>query len=83
MMNINGYFAESKNVLNLIGVVSMTNLNQLELQNLRHMIGGHDTVAKKLDYYAQQCTDQTIAEMFRKDAQDARNSKQNLMGFLQ
>ena len=83
MMNINGYFAESINVLNLIGVVSMANLNQLELQNLRHMIVGHDTVAKKLDYYAQQCTDQTIAEMFRKDAQDARNSKQNLMGFLQ
>ena len=61
----------------------MANINQLELQNLCHMIGAHDTIAKKLDYYAQQCSDQNIAEMFRKDAQDARNSKQNLMGYLQ
>lgn len=61
----------------------MANINQVELQNLRHMIGAHDTIAKKLDYYAQQSSDQTIAEMFRKDAQDARTSKQNLMGYLQ
>jgi len=60
----------------------MANLNQLELQNLRHMIGGHSTIAVKLDYYASQCTDPTLAEMLRKDAQDARDSKQKLMNFL-
>ena len=60
----------------------MPNLNELELQNLRHLIGAHDTIATKLDYYAQQCTDPAIIGQLQKDAQDARNNKQNLMSFL-
>ncbi|MGM9926452.1 MAG: hypothetical protein ACI35P_00740 [Bacillus sp. (in: firmicutes)] len=61
----------------------MPYLNELELQNLRHLISAHGTIATKLDYYAQQCTDPTIIQMLRKDAQDARNNKQRLMSFLQ
>lgn len=60
----------------------MPNLNELELQNLRHLIGAHGTIATKLDYYSQQCTDPAIVQMLRKDAQDARNNKDNLMKFL-
>ena len=60
----------------------MPNLNQLELQNLRHMIGGHGTLANKLDDYAKQCTDPAIVALLQKDAQDARNTKQTLMSFL-
>ncbi|WP_455661328.1 hypothetical protein [Pradoshia sp.] len=60
----------------------MPNLNELELQNLRHLIGGHGTIANKLDYYAQQVTDPAIAEQLRNDAQDARKNKENLMTFL-
>lgn len=63
-------------------MIYLANLNKLELQNLRHLIGGHATIATKLDYYAQQCTDQAIIEMLRKDAQDARSNKEKLMGFL-
>ncbi len=61
---------------------NMAQLNELELQNLRHMIGGHDTLANKLDSYAQSCTCPQLKQMLQNDAQDARNTKQQLMGFL-
>ncbi|CEQ21682.1 hypothetical protein [Paraclostridium sordellii] len=57
-------------------------LNQLELQNLRHLIGTHCTIEKKLNDYAQKCTDPELVQMLTKDAQDAKNSKENLMKFL-
>lgn len=60
----------------------MANLNKLELQNLRHLIGAHCTIEKKLNYYAEQCTDSTLKQMLQKDAQDAKASKDKLMGFL-
>ncbi|KAJ53332.1 hypothetical protein BD780_003278 [Clostridium tetanomorphum] len=60
----------------------MSNLNLLELQNLRHLIGAHETIANKLDAYANQCSDQQIVQMLQTDAQDSRNSKQKLMSFL-
>ncbi|MDM5190643.1 hypothetical protein QUF99_25935 [Bacillus sp. DX4.1] len=60
----------------------MPNLTELELENLRHIIGGHGTVANKLDQYAQQCTDPQLKQMLQQDAQAARNTKQQLMSFL-
>jgi hypothetical protein len=61
----------------------MTNLNQMELQNLRHLIGSHGTIANKLDAMAQQCQDPQISQMLKTDAEDARQNKQKLMTFLQ
>ncbi|AIY79319.1 hypothetical protein FDC50_06925 [Clostridium botulinum] len=60
----------------------MANLNQLELQNLRHLIGAHCTIEKKLECYSQQCTDPTLKEMLKKDSEDAKASKAKLMEFL-
>jgi hypothetical protein len=60
----------------------MTQLNQMELQNLRHLIGAHGTIANKLDVMSQQCQDSNISQMLKEDAQDARQSKQKLMTFL-
>ncbi len=60
----------------------MANLNELELQNLRHTIGGHETCATKLDTYAQQCQDPQIKQMLQQHAQSARQTKQQLMSFL-
>ncbi|WLD91650.1 hypothetical protein [Alkalihalobacillus sp. AL-G] len=57
-------------------------LSELELQNLRHLIGGHETTANKLEAYAQQCTDPQLKQMLQKDAQDAKAHKQQLMTFL-
>ncbi|RSK25792.1 hypothetical protein EJF36_02150 [Bacillus sp. HMF5848] len=60
----------------------MSHLNELELQNLRHMIGGHETLATKLDTYAQQCHDPQIKNMLQRHAQSARQTQQQLMSFL-
>lgn len=57
-------------------------LNQQELQNLRHLIGSHETAYQKLSTYAQQATDPKIKQMFQKSAQEAQNTKQKLMSFL-
>ena len=45
----------------------MANLNILELHNLRHLIGAHSTIEKKLECYSEQCTDPTLKNMLKKD----------------
>jgi hypothetical protein len=60
----------------------LAQINQQELENLRHLIGAHDTGAKKLEDYAQQCQDPEIQQMFQQSAQRAKQTKQKLMGFL-
>ena len=60
----------------------MADLNQLELQHIRHLVGAHGTVANKLDAMSQQCTDPQLKQMLQDDAKDAKNSKQKLMTFL-
>ena len=61
----------------------MSQLNQIELQNLRHLIGAHDTAYQKMQSYAQQATDPQVKAFFQKSAQDAQNTKQQLLSFLQ
>lgn len=60
----------------------MAQLNQQELENLRHLIGSHETGAQKLEAYAQQCNDQEIKQMFQQSANSARQTKQKLLSFL-
>lgn len=60
----------------------MADLNQLELQHLRHLIGAHETVSQKLNTYSSQAADPQIKQIFTKSAQDALNTKQKLMSFL-
>ncbi|MBO5143237.1 MAG: hypothetical protein J6C46_09695 [Clostridia bacterium] len=60
----------------------MPRLNEVELQNVRHLIGAHDTSYQKLTSYAENCTDPQIKQMFQQSAQDALNTKQKLIGFL-
>jgi len=60
----------------------MSQLNQVELQNLRHLIGAHDTAYQKMQTYAQQSTDPQIKTYFEKSAQDAQKTKQQLLSFL-
>ena len=57
-------------------------LNQMELQNLRHLIYSHETAHQKMTTYAQQAVDPQVKQMFQKSAQDAMNTKQKLMSFL-
>ena len=60
----------------------MQDLNQAELQQLRHLIGAHETAYQKLNTYSSQAVDPQIKQMFTKSAQDALNTKQKLMSFL-
>lgn len=60
----------------------MADLTQVELQNLRHLIGAHETAYNKLNDYAKNCVDPQIKQTFTKSAQDALNTKQKLMTFL-
>ena len=61
----------------------MANLSELELQNLRHLIGGYDTTHCKLNEYASACEDKQVKQFFEKGAQTAMDNKNTLMGFLQ
>ena len=61
----------------------MPDLSQVELQHLRHLIGAHETTYQKLNTYAGQAVDPQIKQIFTKSAQDALNTKQKLMSFLE
>ncbi len=61
----------------------MSQLNQSELQNLRHLIGAHDTAHQKMQSYAMHAQDPQVKAFFEKCAQDAQSTKQQLMSFLQ
>jgi len=60
----------------------MANLTQIELQNLRHLIGSHETAYQKLSTYAQNATDPQVKDFFERSAQSAQNTKQKLISFL-
>ena len=55
----------------------------MELQNLRHLIGEHDTAIQKLTEYAQQAQDPQLKQMLQQSTQSAQDTKQQLMSFLQ
>ena len=68
-------------VLYDIGMV-MSNISELELQNLRHLIGGFETTHCKLQQYATEAQDPQIKQFFDKGAKSAMENKQQLMKFL-
>ncbi len=61
----------------------MSNISELDLQNLRHLLGGYDTTRAKMQEYANQATDPQIKQFFEKGAKSAMDNKQQLMKFLQ
>ena len=61
----------------------MNQISELDLQNLRHLIGGYSTTHCKMQAYAQQATDPGVQQFFQKSAQSAMQSKQQLLQFLQ
>lgn len=61
----------------------MANLSELDLQNLRHLIGGYDTTHCKMKEYAEGASDTNVKQFFEKGAKSAMENKQQLMKFLQ
>lgn len=60
----------------------MAELSVLDLQNLRHLIGGYDTSHCKMSEYANQTNDAEIKKLFQDAANSAMQNKQELMKFL-
>lgn len=61
----------------------VANLSELELQNLRHLMGGYDVTHCKMKEYASCATDTQIKQFFEKGAKSAMENKTQLMKFLQ
>lgn len=61
----------------------MSNISELDLQNLRHLIGGYDTTHCKMQEYAKASTDSQVKQFFEKGARSAMDNKEQLMKFLQ
>lgn len=61
----------------------MSNISELELQNLRHLIGGYNTTHCKMQEYAKCASDEQVKQFFEKGAKSAMENKQQLMKFLQ
>lgn len=42
----------------------MSNLSELDLQNLRHLITGYETCGEKMSCYAKEATDPEVKKFF-------------------
>lgn len=60
----------------------MANLSELDLQNLRHLMGGYDVTHCKMKEYAECASDAKVKQFFEKGAQSAMQNKQQLMDYL-
>lgn len=60
----------------------MATISELELQNLRHLIGGFDTSKCKMEEYSAQTQDTNLKQFFSQAAKSAEQNKQQLMKFL-
>lgn len=65
-----------------LGGNHMSNLSELDLQNLRHLMGGYDVTHCKMKEYAQCASDTKVKQFFEKGAQSAMQNKQQLMEYL-
>lgn len=61
----------------------MANLNEIELQNLRHLLQFGESDLEKYKSYAENSQDQSIKQFFQKSAQSCEKNKQTLLQFLQ
>ena len=61
----------------------MPGLNQLELQELRHLIGAEECAGKQLGLFAQNCQDPQLRAYLQDAATKAAQSSRTLLGFLQ
>lgn len=60
----------------------MEEISILDLQNLRHLIGGYSITHCKMTDYASQAQDPEVKKLFQDAADSAMKNKQELMKFL-
>jgi len=61
----------------------MTNISEMELQNLRHLLQFGETDMEKYKCYAEDSQDQYVKQFFQKSVQSATKNRQTLLQFLQ
>jgi hypothetical protein len=60
----------------------MIQLNQMEANSIREIVGCHQTSSAKLAAYAEACQDQQIKQMFQQASQEAKTGAQKLIQML-
>ena len=60
----------------------MSNLNEMELQNLRHLLMFGDNDMEKYQNFAECAQDSQVKQFFQKSVQSQQQNKQTLMQFL-
>lgn len=61
----------------------MTNLTEVELQHVRHLLQFGETDVEKFNNYAQNSQDQEVKQFFEKSAQSCEKNRQTILQFLQ
>lgn len=61
----------------------MSDLNEVELQNLKHLIGMLETNRCKLTAYADSTNDQQVKQFFTDAAKDSGEAGKQLLKFLE
>lgn len=60
----------------------MSEISVLDLQYLRHLIGGYETSCQKMTEYAGMAQDAEVKKLFQDAADSAMKNKQELLRFL-
>lgn len=60
----------------------MANIDEVELQHLKHLLNYQETMYHKLTNYADYAVDPQIKQAFNKAAQNTLTTKQKLASFL-
>jgi hypothetical protein len=68
--------------MTLQNTLNLGKVNQQELTSIRHIINEHQTMAKKLDFYSNQCQDPQLKQLFKQSSQAATTTASNLLNSL-
>lgn len=60
----------------------MNSLNQIELQNIRHLCGKITNFCDKIEYYKTLTTDQNLITLYDQIYTENKNLKQNLSNLI-
>lgn len=60
----------------------MSNISEMELQNLRHLLLASELEEQKYKAYAESAQDTQVKQFFQKSAQSATQNKQQFLQYL-
>lgn len=61
----------------------MAQLNEVELQNVRHLLQFGESDLEKFKAYAENAQDQNVKQFFQQTVQSIEKNKQTILQFLQ